>query len=381
LEKVIRYLEIKKESEATIQLDINPNAQAYTLLIPEYKDVGKLYLQKDPQKFILSGNCLDFLIEYFNNIDDRIIIANHEINPEMLQHIKYTFSNKEKYYKITDGENLPLKLVIPKLIRHFNLNLKGLEKFKRLEEEIVHFKKINFFFNREEELKDLKEKIEKVKNFPNRIKEQKLLEAAYGKIPREEYNARLEELSRKYSNEESFNDLKIKYIAEHYYNPLILSEREKIDYIKHIIKTKSEVEFIKKLEEFIKNNKEKLNLDWWLFSKIDEKLDKIYIPYYDPITNQVREFYPDFIFWFKKGNDYYIVFVDPKGISHIEFEHKVDGYKAIFEDSDSPRVFHLENLKIRVFLFLFTKDKNLLSEGYKKYWFDKIDAIFKLDSD
>ncbi|MEM5874807.1 MAG: DEAD/DEAH box helicase family protein [Candidatus Aenigmatarchaeota archaeon] len=378
--EVIKHLEIRKRLEETIQLDINPNAQVYMLLIPVYKDIGKLYLQRDPQKFELSDSCLNLLIEYFNTIDDRVIIANHEITPEILQHIRNTFSNKDKYYRIIPEENLPLRLIIFKLLRHFNLNLKDLDKFKKLEEEIVHFKKITFFFNEEEEQKEIKEKINKVKNFPNKMKEQELLEKEYGKIPQKEYNKRLEEISRKYSQEESFKDLKIKYITEHYYNPLILSEREKIDYIKHIIKTKSEVEFIKKLEKFVKNNSDKLNFDWWLFSKIDESLDKIYIPYYEPEANQIREFYPDFIFWFKRGNDYYIIFVDPKGISHTEFEHKVDGFKAIFESSDSPKVFNFENLKIKVFLCLFTEDKNLLSEGYRRYWFDNIEQIFKLPS-
>ncbi len=70
----------------------------------------------------------------------------------------------------------------------------------------------------------------------------------------------------------------------HHYLPLLLSTREKIDYIKHIIKTKSEVKSIEDLERFLEENG-KLDVDWWLFSKIDEYLDEVFIPYYDPETN------------------------------------------------------------------------------------------------
>jgi len=35
-----------------------------------------------------------------------------------------------------------------------------------------------------------------------------------------------------------------------------------------------------------------------LFSKLDESLDEVYIPYYNPNMNKISRFYPDFIFWF-----------------------------------------------------------------------------------
>ncbi|MEM4461191.1 MAG: DEAD/DEAH box helicase family protein, partial [Nanopusillaceae archaeon] len=378
LMEVVKHLEIEKSLETTLEMDINPKIKFYTLLIPIYKNIGKMYLQRDIQKFVLSQTHLESLKIYFNNFDDRIIIISHDIDPEILQFTKNTFSQTEKYYRIVPDDKTPFKSVISKLFQHFNINLIGLDKFKILEDEIVHFRKIRFFTENKNEIEEFERKLNKVRNFSKKDEEEKMLEKEYGKIPQIEYNKRLEELSKKYSKEEVYNDLKIKYIADHYYNPVILSTREKIEYIKHIIKTKSEVEFINELEDYINKNKDKLDLDWWLFSKIDEKLDKIYIPYYDPEFNQIREFYPDFIFWLKKGNEYVIVFVDPKGISHTEFEHKVDGFRLIFEKDGLPKVFKYEDLKVRVFLFLYTKDINRLPEGYKKYWFDNIDSIFKL---
>ena len=44
--------------------------------------------------------------------------------------------------------------------------------------------------------------------------------------------------------------------------------------------------------------------DWWLFSKLDESLDEVYIPYYNPKRNSISHFNPDFIFWLQRGDDY-----------------------------------------------------------------------------
>jgi superfamily II DNA or RNA helicase len=377
LNEVISTLKIEKELEANLELVVNENIQNYTLLIPVYKESKKIYLEVETPKFPISDTQLNNLTTYFNNTDDRIIIASHDISPELLQHMRRSFEAPEKYYKFYTNGSIPIKILISKIIGHFNLNLKELEKFKRLENEIVHFKKIKVFFDKLEEQTELDNKIKKVINYPKKQKEEKILKNKYGKIPPEEYGKLYEEISKKYSKEESYKDLKIKYIAEHYFIPLILSTKEKIDYIKHIIKTKSEVDFINKLETFIENNRDKLKLEWWTFSKIDEYLDEVYIPYYDPESNMIRNFKPDFIFWIKKDNNYHIVFVDPKGITHTEFEYKVDGFVRIFGDVSLPKTFKFENLKIRVHLWLFTDDKNLLPEGYKKYWFDNPKLIFE----
>jgi len=175
--------------------------------------------------------------------------------------------------------------------------------------------------------------------------------------------------------------LKIKHIANHYYIPLILSADEKVDYIKHIIKIKSEVKFVNDLEEYIEkaNNRFK-EFDWWFFSKLDESLDEIYIPYYNPNINNISRFYPDFIFWLKKGNDYFIVFVDPKGTEHTSAERKIDGYEILFGEYNEAKIIDhtIENnvYKVRIKLLFRTDDTSKAAEEYKHYWFDNVGEMF-----
>ncbi|MEW6408582.1 MAG: restriction endonuclease subunit R, partial [Nitrospirota bacterium] len=167
-------------------------------------------------------------------------------------------------------------------------------------------------------------------------------------------------------------------ITNHYYVPMILTDEEKIDYITHIIKTQSEVKFVSDLEDYLSGNGNKFNeFDWWFFSKLDETLDEVYIPYYHPDSNRISKFNPDFIFWLKKGDNYSIVFIDPKGIKHTDYMHKVDGYKMIFEEDNSkPRKFEFKDLMGRVYTFLRADDINRLpQDGYRNYWFDNIDRV------
>jgi hypothetical protein len=157
---------------------------------------------------------------------------------------------------------------------------------------------------------------------------------------------------------------------------MILSgETDRIDYIKHIIQEESEVKFINRLEEYLgKANNKFQNFDWWLFSKLDESLDEVYIPYYDGSSNKVRKFKPDFIFWLQKGNDYFVVFIDPKGTEHTDYQRKIDGYSEIFEDSeDRKKSIPYEGKTVKVFAFLQTEDVDGLPQRYKRYWFDDID--------
>ncbi len=379
LEEVINTLK-EEQIEENLELKINEEAKEKILLIPVYKPVGKkIYQLRDPQKIILSEENYQTIEEYFNTLDDRIILVQNNLELNLLSHIKSSFEKKDKYYKISsESISMPLQVLINKIIKHFDVDFKEIDKFKTLENEIVHFKKIKVISKTLEETKELKEKINNVLEFKDKESKKEKLKMLLrnGRLSIDEYTKEIEKISQ-LKKEETFKDIKIKYIVNHYYLPLLLSTKEKIDYIKHVIKTRSEVKFIEDLESFIEKNN-KLDIDWWLFSKIDEHLDEVFIPYYNPENNSMVNFKPDFIFWISKDKNYFIVFVDPKGVTHTEFEYKVDGFKRLFEENDKPKTFQHGDFKIRVFLFMFTEDKNKVSEGYRKYWLDDVKSIFEV---
>jgi hypothetical protein len=144
--------------------------------------------------------------------------------------------------------------------------------------------------------------------------------------------------------------LELRYIAKHYYLPLILSSTERVDYIRHVVRHQSEVRFVNELEAYTQQAGNGVAaFDWWAFSKLDETLDRVYIPYYDAAANRIRQFKPDFIFWLQKGTDYVVAFVDPKGMQQSDYQHKIDGYKQLFVDSSGAvRVTDHNGLRVRV---------------------------------
>jgi hypothetical protein len=111
------------------------------------------------------------------------------------------------------------------------------------------------------------------------------------------------------------------------------------------------------------------------------RFDNVVVPYVDKSKNTVRNFNPDFIFWLKRGNDYSIVLIDPKGLQNTGgFAYKLDGYTELFMQHGKPKEFKYKDYTVRVFAFLFTKDRNMVGEGiYPQFWIDKMeDALSKV---
>jgi len=380
---VLDTLRVEGSIGETISLSKNDAVASHTLLIPVFKPSGKMVYQgRAPQKFVVSENMFHVLREYFGALDDRILIVRHGISPELLSQIRHSFNDPKRYYKITNAaEEVSIDVMVRRLITHFSATVEELSGFKPLGDEIVHFKKIKVFLDSREELEELMNKIRSVSAFKSTETERARLKALFenGELSVDKFMAGLEKLS-KLPQEAQFRELRIKYVVNHYYVPLLLSLDEKISYVRHVVRSKSEVNFINRLDDFLRASSDKIGADWWLFSKIDEHLDSIYIPYYDPESNRVRKFKPDFIFWMQRGDEYFIVFVDPKGTKHTDFEYKVDGFRQIFEDLEAPKLFEFQGLKVRVLLYLYTEDRNKLPAAYRKYWFDDVSTIFDVVS-
>jgi len=366
--------ERKKEGETQLKLFVNYDAKKHKLLIPTYGLADyPLIKNRELAKFEIAQKELEILKRYAEFLsDDRILLMLYNTEPEKIKILKESLINPDNY-KYGEKSFKNIDLLIQRIFDYFSVVPEEFEDLKELKEEIRHFKNIKVYLK---DISEIQKKIEKVKNYPRQVKE---LQEQYGKISPQEYTERAKNLSGEKYFESDHKKIKIKYIANHYYIPLILSLDEKVDYIKHIIKTQSEARFINDLEDHLTKADNKFKeFDWWLFSKLDESLDEVYIPYYNPNANKFSRFYPDFIFWLKKGNNYFIVFVDPKGTEHTSAYRKIDGYAQLFEENGKEKVFNYNGFKVRIKLLLRPEDVSKAPAEYRQYWFDNIEKMVKV---
>ncbi|GAA9279343.1 hypothetical protein TH0225_09180 [Helicobacter pylori] len=229
------------------------------------------------------------------------------------------------------------------------------DEFNALDnEKIVHFKRIQVRADKKEKLIQT---IQEVKEYVPLDKETLRTKIAQGEI--DPYD------TEKHKQNKTFevDGAELLKLKEHYYTPLIKAKN--CDWLKHVVKVKSESDFLEELLEITETLQE--NYDFWAFSKIDEHLDNLFIPY---IGGQVteRKFFPDFIFWLQKGGTQIICFIDPKGTKISEYQHKADAYELfkdkVFTPKDNP------HFKIKVVLkFYGNKDK--VGEKYRDDWIQK----------
>jgi len=387
LEDTIRTFKDIKGEEVSVgnYFEINKKAEELPLFAPIYKSADYILAEEEEiPRFHLNKEDFNLVKNYYNYLsDDRIVLVNFETAPKVLEKIKVSFTNENDYYRFENNLTVIEKpdLVLSKIINHFTIIPEKFDHFEKVEKGkfIVHFERIKF----NPEIKNLNEflrNIESVKNYE--LKEKKITQLQFDvedkKISLPQYTKMVEEITEKYKSEEKFDGIKIKYIPNHYYYPVILSESQhKIEYLNHIIKEESEVQFIKELDEYLakEDNLFDKKFEWWLFSKLDETLDTVYIPWHNPQTAKIEHFKPDFIFWLKEreSKNYYIVFIDPKGTEYTEAYRKIEGFRKIFEN----KIFSHDNFIIKVKLFCKPKDRAYAMEEYKKYWQDNIHKILE----
>lgn len=378
LERVIQGLQTERQSGGEAQqlsLFVNSEVQKRKLLVPTYKATEfPIFKERSRAKFELSQADFEILNKFIEFIpDDRVFLMRYNTEPAKTKLLRDNLSEQSNF-RLGERSFRNVDLLAQKMFDYFGLHPEEFEALQELKEEIKHFKNIKVAL---EDISELQTKVDRVKDYPNRKKK---LEGELSKLSggvREEVRGLLsKEATETY--EHNHKKIQIKYIANHYYIPLILSDEEKLDYIKHIIKTPSEVKFINDLEDYLDKNDNKFKeFDWWLFSKLEENLDEVYIPYYNPNFNRISYFYPDFIFWLMKGDNYFIIFVDPKGTEHTAAYRKVDGYKELFEENGKEKVFAHNGAKVKIKLRLRPEDISKALVEYKQYWFDDIGKMLE----
>jgi hypothetical protein len=274
------------------------------------------------------------------------------------------------------------------VLAYFGIAPQEFDRLKELDKEICHYLNVQVTLKDVSELQTYVDAVHDAARKPDR--ERELDERfAKGKITQAQYKAGLKALERIKDRDEFDHEgrkLSIELVPNHYYLPVLLDEQERADYIKHVIRTPSEVRFVRDLEKYLADGGAGFGeYDWWMWclaaplrvSKLNESLDEVKIPYYDPQQNRIRDFKPDFVFWLQKDGQYHIAFVDPKGITIADYQRKLDGYRALFEKNGSPRPLSHEGMKVAVHALLYSREAGAVAEGYRRFWVGSIAELLK----
>ncbi|WRG34279.1 DEAD/DEAH box helicase family protein [Helicobacter pylori] len=358
LEAILKF---QKESEnkgenrgSWREIKLEKTPIKHDLFVPCYRKEQTNALKIPPSaSFKMSEKNFKDLKEYFHLMSEKHFILKHEIyNPKDYTLLKDLIQTAH-FKKVSTWHYKDLDYMISEIKGKLYPNQKvPKDEFNALDsEKIVHFKRVKVRADKKEKLIQT---IQEVKEYAPLDKETLIMKIAQGEIDIDNIDKHKQDRTFKVDEAEL---LKLK---EHYYTPLIKAKN--CDWLKHVVKVKSESNFLEELLKITETLQE--NYDFWAFSKIDEHLDNLFIPYIDNGATE-RRFFPDFIFWLQKSGTQFICFIDPKGSKYTDYEHKADAYKLfkdkVFNPKDNP------NLKIKVVL-KFYGNKDDVGERYRDDW-------------
>ncbi len=354
----------------------------FTLIKPTYLTKDKiqdktpleLYCDKNFVMQILNSPNIILFYQYGFNANQIRFIKNFMLDKQYTNNKQYM--NNEKYLQFNvEGDNaLNINQVIQAIKEYISATQDEFQEFTAIidnaddEDDIVHWRKIHFKGNN---YHDFIKQIQKMANPETEEELTKLLTEQ--KITPKEFGERYKNItnSNKLQLTDNFWGVSLYHIAEHFYHPIITAD-ENVNFLQNVINTPSECQFIDKLCKYWQENSKNFN-GQWIFSKLIDRLDKIYIPYTE--NGIARKFYPDFIFWILVDDVYHVIFVDPKGTAHNNAHFKCDGFNKTFP---SGKDYFYQGKKVIPKLLMFN-DSNLIPESYRHFWTNKISDIFKFN--
>ncbi|RAX56646.1 hypothetical protein CCZ01_08905 [Helicobacter monodelphidis] len=291
--------------------------------------------------------------------------------------ILYKKGESKRIAKSGDKASLKVENALRVIDSFFHASAKKLERFGDLSNEICHYKYMqstldsNIIDEMNAKIKELvkakrsetKEELESLVN-AGKMGIKEALEIAQQRSPQNlkvpiyngiyELNAELE---------------------KHYYNPIIV-DKQKDGKINYAIQNASEIEFLKDLQQYVAKKDNILQGYEWCFSRLVENIDNIFIPYFDEERQEMRRFYPDFVFWLKSKRDsmYHIIFIDPKGLKYeANARDKASGFERIFAGQN----LRYNECEIKVDLVYYNKGgASGLGEELKRYAKARCEEIF-----
>lgn len=373
VETILTELELVKRAEGFEEVPLweNEGVPGSPLYVPIYKrELKRILEEQTPPKFEMSEENLAFLETYLNLIPKERFILEKNSSFSELKELKEVVENHLKFIHLSSDRHYHNpKLLLDHLSSYLKLEKESVKDFSIAREKIVHFKKIKVRTDYKARFIQIAKKVKEVEF----LTDDKLYDLVISKEIDKEKFKELKEQQR--FIEQEMNSVKLRKLLQHFYVPIVFTQ-EKTDWIKYIIDVKSEVDFIENLIQILDDLDK--HYDWWMFSKLNEKFDEVYIPYIQ--QGKVKKFIPDFIFWFFKENTCIIHFIDPKGTTYSDYQLKIDGYEMIFTENGKEKVFEKDEMKIKVKLHLYTeKDLSTIGKKYRNYWFDinKLPNILK----
>lgn len=304
--------------------DLSPiEPPPFPLLVPEYSR-GK---REKAQPIYMPEKTMNTVKQFAKHASDSLLAVAYGMSPLQIANLR----NASKFVQTRSWEDaFGIKHALARICRAADRDEKEVRRMRPVDaEDIVHFRHMKAAVS-EKELANLRVKIE----------------SAGGSYQRDGVS------------------LFIRRCARHYYAPMITAN-ERASFIRHIVDEESEAVFLQDLGAW--TGKTKPAWDSWMFCKLHPRIDRVHIPY-PGNDGDMEKFYPDFIFWMRRGDEYQVVFVDPKGTKHKEYFQKVDGYISLFEESERPRIFSCDGARVQVKLLLYNKSPTSDPLPYKRFW-------------
>lgn len=304
------------------------------LLVPTYKEG-----QKHNEIYAISKVDLENVQEYVKSYDeDILLLCGGASSVDMGLSTIAKIRANEGFEVRGNKEVLRSNNAFVAIDRFFHAKRKEFREFVNLDGEIRHFERFTSTLD-EMIINEINKKIKELVSHSTSTKSEAQLmeEVKQGKISLEQYTQAIKSNASKSTQCEVCGYKLDSSLSKHYYNPLIIDEKgasSENGSIVYAIRHSSEVEFLRDLQSYILREDSALKDCEWCFCRLVENVDEIYIPYFDENAQEMRRFYPDFIFWIKRGSEFDIVFIDPKGVSLApqNAENKAQGFREIFEN-------------------------------------------------
>jgi len=368
VKNILKDLQTQADSEWITIKDIRKNDSINEKDLPIFIPIFKDGILND-RPFWIGKKEKIALSDYIDSVSSKILLLKNGVQIRTINKLKSL-----KYLKVVNRRR---KKSVEKTLMtadsFFNEKTKKIDKIKILEGEISHFNEVKTCLPKED-IKKLVVEINEVLR-PRKTEVEIVNLYKKKKISLERYTELIKDsTNQKFGFDVIGNKVDFSLLKEHYYAPIL--HRKNTKYFQHILKVESEIDFIKDLIEYLEKNNNKLGkYDWWYFSKLDEATDSVSIPYFCEDAGGYRTFNPDFIFWLKKDDKYYIKFVDPKGVEHIKNPiEKIRGFEDFIFDYTKIRKKKVASFE----LYYYHDEQPEVEEIYKNYWSNDFDKIFKI---